>query len=304
MKKNILITGATGFLGRHLIKALKEKAYHLFEIYISNTKKANLMDYNNLVCYNGIKFDYIFHLAAITKAGDYCLYHKADQFYNNQIINTNILRYWHEHQPQATMVAMGTSCSYAPDLPMTEENYLVGQPDAGLYVYAMTKRMLLVGLQAYAQQYGLKYKYFIPSTLYGPDFDLNDNHFIFDLIRKIHEGSEYGNPVELWGDGYQKRELIYIDDAVNQILYKTFQNDENCIINIGSGKSYPIREYAQIICDYYDFEHKFIFYNKNKYVGALDKQLVIKPENKVQLTSLETGLYTTMDYFVKQVSEK
>ena len=141
--KNILVTGATGFLGSHLIKKLKQLNYTIF---ISNTKVANLNNITNLKIYDDIRFDYIFHLAAVTKAGDYCLKHKGDQWLSNQTINTNILRYWKEKQPQAKMICMGTSCSYSPDLPMVEENYLLGQPDEGLYTYAMTKRMLLVGL--------------------------------------------------------------------------------------------------------------------------------------------------------------
>ena len=69
-------------------------------------------------------FDYIFHLAARTKAGDYTLYHKGDQWMNNQLINTNILCYWKEFQPQAKMVAFGTSCSYSPEYTnLIEENY-------------------------------------------------------------------------------------------------------------------------------------------------------------------------------------
>ena len=86
----VLITGVSGYLGRHLTKYIKNLGW---EIYESNTKIGNLMDEKNLHIYNDIKFDYIFHLAAHTKAGDYCLHHKADQFEMNQQINSNI----HEH---------------------------------------------------------------------------------------------------------------------------------------------------------------------------------------------------------------
>ena len=183
MKNKVLVTGATGYLGKHLTKRLKQLKY---EVFISNTKIANLHDIDNLKIYDDIKFDYIFHLAAKTKAGDYCLYHKGEQWIENQIINTNILRYWQEKQPQAKMVAMGTSCSYSPEYvhDMKETNYLLGEPDQGLYTYAMTKRMLLIGLRSLSEQYDLKYVYLIPSTIYGTDFELDDSHFIFDLIKK------------------------------------------------------------------------------------------------------------------------
>ena len=59
------------------------------------------MNLDNMKIYESIKFDYIFHLAAVTKAGDYCLKHKGDQWISNQTINTNILTYWKEKQKQA-----------------------------------------------------------------------------------------------------------------------------------------------------------------------------------------------------------
>ena len=155
----VLVTGATGFLGRYLVPSLKDRGY---DVHISNTLQGNLLDIQNLSIYSEVEFDYIFHLAAVTKAGDYCMTHQGDQWITNQIINTNILRYWAEQQPQAKMVAMGTSCSYSPGIHMKEGNYLLGEPESSLYTYAMTKRMLLMGLQAIQQQYGLKWLYFIP----------------------------------------------------------------------------------------------------------------------------------------------
>ncbi len=124
--KNILITGNRGFLGRHLTKKLNDLGWVIYE---SNTSVANLLSEKNLEVYNHIKFDYIFHLAAHTKAGDYCLYHKGEQFEINQTINTNILKYWRHQQPQSKMIAMGTSFSYSPGRTMSEENYLLGEPE-------------------------------------------------------------------------------------------------------------------------------------------------------------------------------
>ena len=56
---DVLVTGATGFLGRHLVKELKSQGY---KIHISNTKVANLEDESNLHIYDDIEFEYIFHL--------------------------------------------------------------------------------------------------------------------------------------------------------------------------------------------------------------------------------------------------
>jgi GDP-L-fucose synthase len=297
--KKVLITGLTGYLGRHLKKHIDELGW---EIFISNSKVANLMDDKNLHVYNDVKFDYIFHLAAHTKAGDYCLYHKGDQFEINQTINTNILKYWRTMQPQAKMVAMGTSCSYSPDIPMTEDNYLLGEPEKGLYTYAMTKRMLLVGLKAYAEQFGLKYIYYVPSTLYGIDFDLDDSHFIFDLIKKIYSGKTDDTKVELWGNGHQKRELIYVDDAI-KIIMDTLHL-ENEIINLGSGEEHSIRDFAKVICNYVGYNEEKIIYDTSKYVGVLSKKIVTNKLftilNSFEFTNPKEGIKQTLDYYINR----
>jgi len=296
--KKVLITGLTGYLGRHLKKHIDELGW---EIFISNSKVANLMDDKNLHVYNDVKFDYIFHLAAHTKAGDYCLYHKGEQFEINQRINSNILKYWNDHQPHAKMIAMGTSCSYSPDLLMSEENYLIGQPDEGLYTYAMTKRMLLVGLRSYAEQYGLKYMYYVPSTLYGPKFELDDSHFIFDLIKKIYSGKNHGTNVELWGDGYQKRELVYVEDAI-KIIMQTLHL-ENKSLNLGTGVEYSIREYANTICSELGYNNE-IFYDTTKYVGVKSKRLdtteLFKLLPDFKFTTLKDGLTNTIKYYANE----
>jgi len=294
--KKVLITGVSGFLGRHFLKSIEQLKWN---VSISNTKIANLMDDKNLHIYNDTKFDYIFHLAAHTKAGDYCLYHKGEQFEINQRINSNILKYWNDHQPQAKMIAMGTSCSYAPDMLMAEENYLKGQPDEGLYTYAMTKRMLLVGLKSYAEQYGLKYMYYIPSTLYGPLFELDDSHFIFDLIKKIYKGKHQDAPVELWGDGFQRRELIYVQDAVDIIL-KTLHLD-NKILNLGTGQEHTIREFARKVCSVIGYNPEKIHYDTSKYVGVKSKKTDVsnfkKEIRNFTFTELDQGLEKTISYY-------
>jgi GDP-L-fucose synthase len=293
----VLVTGNRGFLGRHLVTSMEKLNW---EIFVSNTSHANLIEYKNLHIYNGIKFDYIFHLAAHTKAGDYCLYHKGDQWQMNQLINTNILKYWKEEQSQAKMIAMGTSCSYDPTLPLSEENYLFGNPEKNLYTYAMTKRMLLIGLKSYADQYGLKYMYYIPSTIYGPLFDFEDSHFIFELIKKIYDGKYNKATVELWGDGYQKRELIYIDDVINIILKTMHLN--NTVLNLGSSDERTIRNFAEIVSNILEYDSNLIEYNTDKYVGVRSKSLKIDNLMKYyssKLTNLNDGLSKTISYYLK-----
>jgi len=301
----VLITGATGFLGKHLVKKVERLGW---DISISNSKIANLKNIENLYRYNDIRFDLIFHLAAVTKAGDYCLKHPGDQWLANQAINTNILEYWKTNQPHAKMICMGTSCSYSPDLEMVEENYLLGKPEKSLYTYAMTKRMLLAGLHAIEKQYGLKWLYFVPSTLYGPNFELDDNHFIFDFIRNCYNAKNYNNEFVVWGDGEQRRELVYVDDAVDIML--NLLDKENEIYNIGTGQDNSINDFASMVAENFNFDQTLIGHDLTKYVGVKEKKINIQKTlaalNKDFLFkfSLDTGIKNSVKYFIEETKKQ
>ena len=214
----IIVTGSSGFLGTSLCNFLESQGHELTRL---TSRNCDLRITASLDTFSSRKYDLLVHLAAWTQAGDFCIKHPGEQWIINQQINTNVLAWWVEQQPQAKLVFMGTSCVYAPESNLRETEYMLGEPIDSLYTYAMTKRMLYQGARALSKQFGLRYLCVVPSTLYGADYhtDGRQMHFIFDLIRKIIRGKEYGESVTLWGDGYQKRELVLIDDFV-RILWQ------------------------------------------------------------------------------------
>jgi GDP-L-fucose synthase len=296
----ILVTGATGFLGQFLCKKLSKLGNNLIKV---SSATNDLMKEDSLDEFNEIKLDQIFHLAAWTQAGDFPLYHPGEQWLKNQKINTNMLSWWQKHQPQAKMIAMGTSCSYDPALPLVELNYLKGQPIDSLFAYAMTKRMLLAGLISLHKQYKLNYLYLVPSTLYGKGYHLDGRqmHFIFDLMRKILKGKFFDEEVILWGDGYQKRELVYVDDFVD-IMLRLVQTENNTVINVGAGQEYSIRDFANKICAIVEYDQEKIYYDTSKYVGVKSKVLNIDRLNEIipslKLTDLKKGFENTINWFL------
>jgi GDP-L-fucose synthase len=297
----ILVTGASGFLGKTLCGYLRDGKHEVVPL---SSRDADLTRDDSLRPFAKASYDQIFHLAAWTQAGDFCLRHPGEQWVINQEINTNVLAWWQRYQPQAKLVCMGTSCAYAPEQELKEENYLEGTPIESLYTYAMTKRMLLVGLRALHKQFGLKYLCLVPSTLYGPGYhsDGRQMHFIFDLIRKILRGKLHGEPVVLWGDGCQKRELVYVDDFA-QIAVRLARDLENDLINIGAGEEFTIREFAQLICGIVGYDFGAIQFDTQRYVGARSKCLDVSKLRRLlpdlSLTPLNVGIERTVNWFLK-----
>lgn len=269
---NILVTGATGFLGRTLCPVLKKMGHRVVEI---SSKNCDLQKQSSLDRFDHERFDQIFHLAVWTQAGDFSLTHAGEQWVINQKMITNMLDWWQKKQPQAKMIAMGTSCAYDPAYPLEEKYYLSGAPIESLLAYGMTKRMLLCGLMTFHQQYNLDYLFFIPSTLYGVTGYHKDGkqlHFIFDLIRKILRGRFFGERVVLWGDGEQKRELVHVNDFID-IMLKINEKEKNQSFNIGEGQEHSIKEFAQMICQIVDYPFSKIEFDTSRYVGARSKVL-------------------------------
>jgi GDP-L-fucose synthase len=296
----ILITGATGFLGTGLSSHLESLGHHVVRL---GSRNCDLTQGDSLDRFDDRRYDQIYHLAAWTQAGDFCLRHPGEQWLMNQQINTNVLSWWQRRQPQAKLIAMGTSCAYAPDRELVEENYLEGQPIDSLFTYAMTKRMLHVGLLALAQQYGMSYLCLVPSTLYGPGYhtDGRQMHFIFDLIRKVLLARNTGKTAVLWGDGHQRRELVYVDDFVHAAA-RLAGDASNQLINIGAGEEFSIREFAQIICELTGHEFERIQFDTTKYVGAKSKCLSVARLHghlaDFERTPLRAGLARTIEWFL------
>ena len=282
---NVLITGASGFVGRHLVKELEKD---------HDVTKINSSNWNDMFFLTK-SFDYIIHLAVKTAAGGYCQNHPGEQFLINNSINTDMIYYWSEYQSQAKIITFGSSCGYDKDVEKTEENYLKGEPEPGYEVYGNIKRNLLVGLKALNQEYNMDYSYLIPSVFYGPEYELHDKHFIFDLIRKIVNAKNGGDKVVLWGTGDQTRELIYIKDAVDIIIKSMTWKSK--IVNLSSGKSHSIKEYAQTICDIVGYDYNLIEWDTTAFVGSPNKKLINTHLQEYQFTSLKEGLTETIKYY-------
>jgi GDP-L-fucose synthase len=296
----VFVTGGGGFLGRTLVPLLQRSGY---EVEAPASRVCDLTLPGSLSPFVG-PYDIIFHLAAWTQAGDFCLKHPGEQWLINQKMNTHVLNWWKENQPQAKAVLLGTSCAYDPNLPLAEENYLKGEPISSLYTYAMTKRMLWVGAQSLQRQYGLKAMNLVPSTLCGNYYheDGRQMHFIYDLARKILQTKKTGQPAVLWGDGHQRREVVSVDNLCHGMLQLIRREDGwGETLNLGAGQDHSIREFAEAICQRIGVDSSLIFYDETQYTGAKSKCLVVEKVRKWitwEPASLESCVKMVLEAFL------
>lgn len=286
----ILVTGATGFVGKHVCAWLEEEQHDVVRLDFRTGQ----------VAFGAV--DQIWHLAAWTQAGDFCLKRPAEQWDINQDLNRQTLKFWREHHPQAKFISFGTSCAYDPRLPMTEGNYLEGKPTDDLMAYAMSKRMLQVGVEAMGQQYGMKWLTIVPSTIYGPDYhkDGRQLHFIYDLVRKILSAKRTGEPAVLWGDGTQVRQLVHVKDLLDLVI--TMSLDHEGIYNIGNVTA-SIAEFAGMICSLVDYDPALIQYDPNGYAGTQRKVLKSRKLYDACIRPSWTTVWAGLEQIIAEMSE-
>ena len=149
-------------------------------------------------------------------------------------------------------VCVGTVCSYPKytPVPFKEFDLWDGYPEETNAPYGLAKKMLLVQLQAYRQEYGFDGVYVVPVNLYGPrdNFDLETSHVIPALIRKCVEARLRGeSSILAWGSGEVTREFLYVEDAAEGIVLAAERYEQSEPVNLGAGQEIKIRDLTELI---------------------------------------------------------
>jgi GDP-L-fucose synthase len=248
-KKRVWVTGGTGFLGKAVVRKLKESGCR--EILATGIEQGDLLHLSVIRKQLESQPDVIIHLAAVVGGIGANRQRPAEFFYQNLMIGVQLM---HESWKAGVkkFVAIGTICSYPKHtpVPFKEEDLWNGYPEETNAPYGLAKKMLLVQSQAYRQQYGWNSICILPVNLYGPGDNFNpaSSHVIPALIKRFVEAKESGaEQVTAWGDGSPTREFLYVDDAAEGILLAAERYDRSEPVNLGSGMEISIKNLTETI---------------------------------------------------------
>jgi len=303
MKKKLLILGKTGMVGSSILR-LASKKY--FNVLSPSRKELNLFDKKTVQAYFRKQKPDIIILAAARVGGIYANdSYSADFIYENILIQTNVISSAHEEQIKK-LVFLASSCIYPKQSkqPIKEEYLLSGKLEETNESYAVAKISGIKMIEAFRRQYNDNFISVMPTNIYGinDNFHNMNSHVVPALISKFYNaviGKK--DKVVLWGTGKAKRDLLYVDDLADAVLYIVNYYNKKELINIGSGEEISIKLLAKKISNIFNYKGKIIF--DDKYPdGTLRKLLDISKINKIgwkKKYSLDQGLKKTINWFLK-----
>ena len=272
MKYNLLLLGSKSFIGMNFYKLYKEK----IKIYNSPRKK-NLINKKNW--YKMPKADTVLCLASKTFVPDSWI--NSDEFIkNNTQITLNALEYCRKNKSKLIFLS---SYMYgdAKNIPTNEKNKInISNP------YILSKKICEDLCRFYSKFFNVKVLIIRPFNIYGPN--QTEKFLLPRIISQIKSGKVIVN------DTRPKRDFLYIDDFCD-FIYKSLKFTRNIsILNLGSGKSYSVKDTVQILKKLLKSDLKIINKNikrKNEIlntVASIDKAK--KQFNWKPKTTFEIGL--------------
>ena len=255
--KQVLITGGSGFLGSHVVEKLRGQGCR--KIFTFRSKEYDLREKEDVIrLLEKTHPEVVIHLAAVVGGIGANRKNPGRFFYENAIMGIQLIEQARSFGIPR-FVCLGTICSYPKftPIPFREEELWNGYPEETNAPYGLAKKMLLVQLQAYRQQYGFNGIYLLPVNLYGPrdNFDLETSHVIPAIIRKCIEGKLRGEKkIVAWGTANVSREFLYVEDAANAIVLAAERYEKSEPVNLGSGSEITIRDLVKLIQELSGFQ--------------------------------------------------
>ena len=314
-EKTFLVTGGAGFLGSHVVDALRGRG--AAKILVPRAKEHDLRDIGAIKqlfadaigrARGDASAVIVLHLAAVVGGIGANRLRPAEFFYDNLIMGVQLLDQAYRHG-FGKFVGLSTVCSYPKftPVPFAEDNLWDGYPEETNAPYGLAKKMLVVQSQAYRQQYGFDSIVLFPVNLYGPrdNFDPDSSHVIPALIKKCCHAVDTGqSEIVVWGSGSATREFLHVEDAAEGILRAAESYDSSDPVNLGSGSEVSICDLVTLVAQETGFTGRIIW-DTTKTDGqprrCLDTRRAEERFNFRATIDFEVGLRRTVAWYREQV---
>ena len=288
----IRVLGANSLLGHNIIKRLKHLGYTKVSATYHNKYpiepvdevvyfKANLLNPSHCkVAVEGS--DCVIMAAANTSGTSVIESNPLVHVTPNIVMNAQILEAAYKAGVKKFLFFSST-CVYPPsEFPMEEEQLMQGDPFDKYYAVGWMKRYTEVLCKMYSTKLNpsMPCVVFRLANVYGPNdrFDYKTSHVLPVLIRRIVEKK---NPLELWSDGTELRDFLYVDDVANAVISALEKVNAYDVFNIGCGNTVSIREVIPMIMKAANF------YPEVKYSNSAPSMI---PVRRINITKAKTIL--------------
>lgn len=308
-KKNIVITGGTGLIGRQMVDILCDAGACVKIISLDNIKvnvKAehvlgDLTDFD--FCKQATKgMDFVFHVAGIKGSIEVTKTKPASFFVPLLMMNTNMLEACRINQVEK-IVYTSSIGAYGSAEVFKESQTLETEPPMDMFP-GWAKRMAEMQVEAYQTQYGLKnFAVVRPCNVYGPgdNFDPKNAMVIPSLMYRIFHKED---PLVVWGDGTAIRDFAYSKDVAEGVILALYHGTGGRYVNLGSGQGYTIRQLVETLSKVVPFNYRFDdtkssgFPKRVMDISLARQTLGYNPE-----TSLQEGLKQTWEWYMANQDE-
>jgi GDP-L-fucose synthase len=276
MFKNIrvLVAGATGLIGSNLLLRLLDEGAKVRATL--HRKDPVIMDprieyircdlTNGADCRRAVDGMQHVHLCAANTSGAAMITTSPMIHVTpNILINSQMLEAAYEAGVEK-FIWLGSTVAYPnSDQPMKEDQLMDGEPFDKYYYAGWAKRFMEVLCRMYGEKLPRPMTTVVlrPTKVYGPmdDFEFATSHVIPALIRK---SIERWDPIEVWGDGSEVRDAIYVDDMVEAMILAAAKLNQYSVINIGLGKGHSVRELLSLVTELDGYSNAKIIYDASK----------------------------------------